>query len=92
MSKITKISISITPGQLEKIQKAVERGDYASTSEVIRTALRGWELKEEMQERERERLGRLWDEGIASGPARERSIDDIIAEAKSRRAHDQAAE
>ena len=69
MSSITKISISITPGQLEKIQKAVERGDYASTSEVIRTALRGWELREDLQEREREQLGRLWDEGIASGPA-----------------------
>jgi hypothetical protein len=31
-----------------------------------------------------EHLGKLWDEGIASGPARERPIDDIIKEAKTR--------
>ena len=87
MSKIIKISVSITPGQLEKIQKAVDRGDYASTSEVIRTALRGWELKEELQERERERLGRLWDEGIASGPA----VDGPSAMAELARKYDDMA-
>jgi antitoxin ParD1/3/4 len=69
MSKIDKISIAITREQHAKIKAAVDRGDYASTSEVIRTALREWELKEEMRRLEGERIGRLWDEGIASGPA-----------------------
>jgi antitoxin ParD1/3/4 len=71
MSRIDKISIAITREQHAKIKAAVERGDYASTSEVIRTALREWELKEELRRLEGERIGRLWDEGIASGPARE---------------------
>jgi antitoxin ParD1/3/4 len=57
---------------------------------VIRTALREWELKEELRRLEGERLGKLWDEGIASGPARERSIDDILSEARSRVAKDAA--
>jgi antitoxin ParD1/3/4 len=69
MSKIDKISITVTREQHEKIKAAVERGDYASTSEVIRTALREWELKEELRRIEGERIGRLWDEGLASGPA-----------------------
>ena len=38
---------------------------------MIRTALREWELKEELRRLEGERIGRLWDEGIASGAARE---------------------
>jgi antitoxin ParD1/3/4 len=73
MTKIDKISVAITREQHAKIKAAIERGDYASTSEVIRTALREWELREEMRRLEGERIGRLWDEGIASGPAREGS-------------------
>ena len=69
MSKIEKISVAITAEQHAKIKAAIERGDYATTSEVIRTALREWELKEEMRRLEGERIGKLWDEGIASGPA-----------------------
>src|SRR6476469_10551030 len=84
MTKIDKISVAITREQHAKIKAAVERGDYATTSEVIRTALREWELKEELRRIEGERIGKLWDEGIASGPARERSIDGIIDEAKAR--------
>ena len=84
MSKIDKISIAITREQHAKIKAAVDRGDYASTSEVIRTALRGWELKEELRRIEGERIGKLWDEGIASGPARHRHIEEIIAEARAR--------
>jgi antitoxin ParD1/3/4 len=69
MSKIDKISVAVTREQHAKIKAAVERGDYATTSEVIRTALREWELKEELRRLEGERIGKLWDEGIASGPA-----------------------
>jgi len=69
MTKIDKISVAITREQHAKIKAAVERGDYATTSEVIRTALREWELKEELRRIEGERIGKLWDEGIASGPS-----------------------
>lgn len=69
MTKIDKISIAITREQHAKIKAAVGRGDYASTSEVIRTALREWEMKEEMRRLEGKRIARQWDEGIGSGPA-----------------------
>ena len=82
MTKVHKISIALTQEHYEMIQKAVASGDYATTSEVIRDALRGWAKVQMLRQMERERLCRLWDEGIASGPGRERSIEDIIAEAR----------
>ena len=68
-ARIEKISVAITAEQHAKIKAAVERGDYATTSEVIRAALREWELKEELRRLEGERIAKLWDEGLASGPA-----------------------
>jgi antitoxin ParD1/3/4 len=84
MNKIDKISISLTREQHAKIKAAVKRGDYASTSEVIRTALREWELKEELRRIEGERIAKLWDEGIASGPGRFKDIEEIKKQARRR--------
>lgn len=43
-------------------------GEYASASEVIRDALRGWKEKRDLLGYTVEELRALWDEGIASGP------------------------
>ena len=70
-----KISISLTSDQARLIEQAVGSGDYASSSEVVREALREWKA--------RRLLGRLWDEGIMSGDAaRSESIEAIKAEAR----------
>src|SRR5436853_1134927 len=84
MTKIDKISVAITREQHAKIKAAVERGGYATTSEVIRTALREWELKEALRRIEGERIGKLWDAGIASGPARYRAMEESKQEARRR--------
>ncbi|MEC9264611.1 type II toxin-antitoxin system ParD family antitoxin [Pacificispira sp.] len=74
-----KISISLTDEHAQLVQDAVKSGDYASSSEVIREALREWKA--------RHLLARLWDEGLASGPAeRDWSMRDIKAEARRRKA------
>jgi antitoxin ParD1/3/4 len=36
------MNISLSPQQASRIQQAVETGDYASNSEVMRDALRLW--------------------------------------------------
>lgn len=73
----TKLSISFTDAHAQLIEKAVESGQFASASEVVRTALRKWATDEE--------LGRLWDEGVASGvPAKQLTMSDIKTEAKAR--------
>lgn len=70
-----KISISLTSEHARLIQDAVASGDYASSSEVVREALRDWRAKR--------LLGQLWDEGIASGRADpDETIDDIKREAR----------
>lgn len=76
-----KLSVSLTDEHLKLLEDAVASGDYASTSEVIREALRDW--------RARRLVGLLWDEGIASGLADpDETIDDIkrAARKRSRRA------
>ena len=46
MSKAQKISIALTPELNQMVQEAVESGQYASASEVVREALRGWKSLE----------------------------------------------
>lgn len=66
MSAAEKISITLTPAMNRMIQKRVKSGQFASSSELIREALRVWQKQEdEHQER------------LASIRARiQRSIDD----------------
>ena len=84
MPNVQKISVALTPEMLAMLKEAVESGEYTSTSEVIRDALRSWKARRAMQERDVEELRRLWDEGINSGEGRFSSIDEIKAEARRR--------
>jgi antitoxin ParD1/3/4 len=84
MPNVQKISVALTPEMLAMLKEAVESGEYTSTSEVIRDALRSWKARRTLQEREVEELRRLWDEGINSGEGRFSSIDEIKAEARRR--------
>ena len=47
MSKVEKVSVALTPELLESIRYAVDSGDYASSSEVVREAVRDWVGKRE---------------------------------------------
>jgi antitoxin ParD1/3/4 len=82
MAGVAKISVALTPELHELVQDAVTAGDYASTSEVIREALRDWKEHRERKRAAIAELRRLWDEGIASGPAQEMDIQEILAEAR----------
>jgi antitoxin ParD1/3/4 len=81
MSDIQKVSIALTAELAEKVRAAVRSGDYASSSEVVRAALRDWSERRD----ERERVGKLWDEGIASGFSEHyRTADEVIADGMRR--------
>ncbi|MGA2124680.1 MAG: ribbon-helix-helix domain-containing protein [Xanthobacteraceae bacterium] len=41
-----RMTITLTDEQADRVKAAVARGDYASHSEVIREALRDWELSQ----------------------------------------------
>ena len=63
------LTISLSPIQIARLSSAVETGNYASNSEVVRDALRLWEQREELRAMENARLKRAYEEGKASGKA-----------------------
>lgn len=67
MAEIKKISIALTAEQIVAMKSAVDAGEYATTSEVIREALREWQRKRDLQAEELKRLRQAWMEGKASG-------------------------
>jgi antitoxin ParD1/3/4 len=86
MSNVQKVSVALTPEFMAMLKEAVDRGEYTSASEVIRDALRQWKQRRALEERGAEELRGLWEEGIASGRGRFRSINAIKKEAKRRAA------
>jgi antitoxin ParD1/3/4 len=64
--------------------RSSESGEYASSSEVMREALREWTRRRAMESEEVEALRRLWHEGLESGPGRLADMAAIKAEARRR--------
>ena len=83
MSKVEKLSIALTGELAEQVRVAVRTGDYASSSEVIREALRDWTDKRERRVAQLSELRKLIQEGVDSGiaPTR-RTVDEIAAEGR----------
>ena len=67
MTVAEKISIALTRELAADIRQAVASGEYASTSEVIRDALRAWKRQRQGQAVAVEELQRLWRDGVDSG-------------------------
>lgn len=68
MGHIDKRSITLSPELAAAVDGAVEAGEYASASEVIRDALRLWKERRELYGYTLEELRALVQEGIDSGP------------------------
>ena len=77
------ITVKVPDVRATRIQSAVERGEFASPSELVCAALDLWSVEGE-QEPEIEQLRKLWLEGVESGPGRFASIDEIKAEGRRR--------
>lgn len=69
MANVEKVSVALTPEMAAMMREAVETGEYASASEVMREALRDWKHRRAQRAKAVEELGRLWDAGLSSGPA-----------------------
>ena len=84
MANVEKLSIALTPEMAGLVRGAVESGEYATTSEVVREALREWKQRRILDQGDIDELRRLWAEGLASGPGRFQDMDTIKAEARRR--------
>ena len=84
MGKVEKISVALTPELASTVREAVASGDYASTSEVMRDALRGWQRQQQDRASAVAELQRLVAEADASGYQPWDGIEHIIAEGRQR--------
>ena len=84
MPDIQKVSVALTGEQVTALKAAVETGEYATTSEAVREALREWQWKRELRGEDLERLRELWREGKVSGPAVSLDLAETRKEARQR--------
>ena len=66
--KAERITITLPPDMLSTIKTKVSSGAYASTSEVIREAMRVWEKHEEEREMRISLIRKRLADSIQSGP------------------------
>ncbi len=84
MPNVEKVSIALTAEMAAAVREVVKSGEYASSSEVIREALRDWKLKRSLHQKEIEELRRLWGEGLNTGPGQFKDMESIKKEARRR--------
>jgi Predicted transcriptional regulators containing the CopG/Arc/MetJ DNA-binding domain and a metal-binding domain len=65
MASIEKISIALPQEMVEQVREAVDAGEYASTSEVVREALRDWNQKRALHQQGLNELRRVWKQAAA---------------------------
>ena len=64
MSSVDKISIALPSEMVALLRQAVETGEYASSSEVVRDALRDWTQKRHLRRQGIEELRQVWQQAI----------------------------
>ena len=64
MTTAEKISIALPPEMVAIVRNAVATGEYASSSEVIRDALRDWTYKRNLRQQGVAELRKLWQEAL----------------------------
>ena len=84
MSSIQKVSIALTAEQIGALKAAVDAGEYATTSEIVREAIRDWQFKRELRQEDIQRLRQMWDQGRVSGKAKQIDLGGLRQEARQR--------
>ena len=80
-------TITLTSEMAEAVRGALSEGAYASTSEIIREALRDWQTKRTLQQRELEALRagvRRGEADIAAGRVHDFDPERIIKKGRKR--------
>lgn len=68
MGKLERVTVTMPEEMAAKLRAAVESGEYATTSEIVREALRDWSDEQERKEAALARLREMIDEADA-GPS-----------------------
>jgi antitoxin ParD1/3/4 len=81
VAEIERLTITLPSDMAAVVKGAVEGGDYASNSEVVREALRDWKMKRALQLQELAALKAAIDRGladVAEGRVQDFDADRII--------------
>ncbi len=87
MSDIERITVTVTAEMARAVKSAVTAGDYATSSEIIREALRDWRHKRTLRAQQLAELRADIAEGlddIAAGRVSDFDANQIIEEGKAR--------
>lgn len=85
MAEIERLTITIPAEMAAEVKAAVNGGDYASNSEVVRDALRDWKMKRALRHQELALLKAEIDKGladVAAGRVRDFDVDRIVKRGK----------
>jgi antitoxin ParD1/3/4 len=64
MPSVEKVSIALPPEMASMVREAAATGEYASSSEVIREALRDWSHKRALRKKGLEELRSVWQQAL----------------------------
>jgi antitoxin ParD1/3/4 len=64
MASVEKISIALPAEMVAEVREAVEAGEYASSSEVVRDALREWTQKRNLHQQGLKELRWVWKQAV----------------------------
>ena len=78
MSEIERMTITVPAKMAAALKAVVAEGEYASTSEVVREALRDWSKARDVERRELKALREMIRVGDESGPSV--PADEVYAE------------
>ncbi len=82
MPSVERLTITMPTEMAETLRRTVEGGEYASTSEVVREALRDWTRARDAERRDLEALRAAIRVGLESGPGL--PAEDVFAELRAR--------
>ncbi|WP_416910645.1 type II toxin-antitoxin system ParD family antitoxin [Paracoccus sp. (in: a-proteobacteria)] len=82
MASAERMTLTMPSVMAETLRQTVAGGEYASTSEVVREALRDWTRNRDTERRELETLRDAIKAGLSSGPGI--PADEVFAELRAR--------
>ncbi len=85
MSGMERVTVALPATMAEQMRAAVDAGEYATTSEIVRDALRLWEGRRELRSRELAALREAWDAGRSSGATKPLEVEAVIDRARRKR-------
>jgi antitoxin ParD1/3/4 len=82
MASVERMTITMPIDMAETLRQTVSGGEYASTSEIVREALRGWIRSRDAERQDLEILRAAIKAGLDSGPGV--PADQVFAELRAR--------